>query len=157
MKTIYLPTKPGDRNPAVDQMAACPVHALRLKLRAAGLRPTRQRVALGWLVLARGPRHLTAEGLYEEAIKARVPLSLATVYNTLRQFKSVGLLREIAVDGAKAHFDTNTSHHHHFLVDGHLSDITGDLAVTGVPTPPEGMEIDRIDIIVRLKPKKSSG
>lgn len=137
-------------------MASCPVHTLRGRLRAAGLRPTRQRIALGWLLLAKGPRHVTAEGLYEEALSARVPLSLATVYNTLHQFTEAGLLREIAVEGSKAHFDTNTAHHHHFLMDGKLTDITGRLTVEGVPPPPEGMEIDRIDIVVRLKPTASA-
>jgi Fur family iron response transcriptional regulator len=157
LKSLFIPPKNGERvDPAVDHMAACPVHALRLKLRQAGLRPTRQRIALGWLLLARGHRHVTAERVYEEATRARVPLSLATVYNTLHQFTEVGLLREIAVDGSKTHFDTNTTHHHHFLIQGQLTDISEDLDVDGIPEPPEGMEIERIDIVVRLRPKTSA-
>ncbi len=87
-------------------------------LREVGLRPTRQRMALGWILFGKGDRHLTAEMLYEEASRAKVPVSLATVYNTLHQFTEVGLLRQVAVDGSKAYFDTNVSEHHHFFVEG---------------------------------------
>ena len=78
-------------------LAGCPVHVLREKLRAVGLRPTRQRTSLGWLLFAKGDRHISAEILFEEAMRARVPVSLATVYNTLHQFTQAGLLRELAV------------------------------------------------------------
>src|ERR1700760_3899761 len=97
-------------------LTGCPWHDVKTMLRDVGLRPTRQRVALGWLLFAKGDRHITAEMLYEEATGSRVRLSLATVYNTLHQFTEVGLLREIAVDGSKTYFDTNTSDHHHFLI-----------------------------------------
>ncbi len=82
------------------------------------MRPTRQRMALGWILFGKGDRHLTAEMLYEEATHAKVPVSLATVYNTLHQFTEVGLLRQVAVDGSKTYFDTNASAHHHFFVEG---------------------------------------
>src|ERR671927_182219 len=85
----------------------CPLSDLRDKLRRVGLRPTRQRVSLGWLLFGKGDRHMTAEMLFDEAVRARVPVSLATVYNTLHQFTEAGLLRQLAVDGSKAHFDTN--------------------------------------------------
>jgi len=138
-------------------MNGCPVHELRAKLRRAGLRPTRQRVALGWLLFAKGDRHVTAERLYEEATGARVPISLATVYNTLHQFTQAGLLREIAVDGAKTYFDTNVSDHHHFLIEEAqaLLDIPGTSVEVGrLPDVPEGMEIVRVDVIVRLRPAR---
>ncbi len=88
-------------------LQGCPVHLLRDKLRHAGLRPTRQRVSLGWLLFAKGDRHVSAEMLFDEAMKARVPVSLATVYNTLHQFTQAGLLRELTVDAQKIYFDTN--------------------------------------------------
>jgi Fur family iron response transcriptional regulator len=95
------------------------------RLRAAGLRPTRQRLALGKLLLENGNRHVTAEDLYHEACRAGIPVSLATVYNTLHQFTAVGLLREVVVDMGQSYFDTNTTHHHHFYDErtGCLSDI----------------------------------
>ena len=93
----------------------CPWHDVRAMLRKVGLRPTRQRMELGWLLFSKGDRHLTAEMLFEEASNARVPVSLATVYNTLNQFTDVGLLRQVAVDGSKTYFDTNTSDHYHFF------------------------------------------
>ena len=135
-------------------MQGCPVHELRAKLRRSGLRPTRQRVALGWLLFAKGDRHITAESLYDEATGKRVPISLATVYNTLHQFTQAGLLREIAVDGSKTYFDTNIADHHHFLVEdtNALLDIPGAMIeVIGLPLPPGGMEISRVDVVVRLK------
>lgn len=132
----------------------CPWHDVKSMLRDVGLRPTRQRMALGWILFSKGDRHLTAEMLYEEATKAKVPVSLATVYNTLHQFTDVGLLRQVAVDGSKTYFDTNTSAHHHFFVedDNALVDIPGAEGIVGkLPEAPEGYEIARIDVVVRLR------
>src|SRR5262245_16199108 len=89
--------------------SGCTWHDVKAMLREVGLRPTRQRMALGWILFGKGDRHITAEMLYEEASKAKVPVSLATVYNTLHQFTDVGLLRQVAVDGSKTYFDTNVS------------------------------------------------
>src|SRR5262245_39842396 len=134
----------------------CPWHDVRTLLREVGLRPTRQRMALGWILFAKGDRHLTAEMLYEEAVKAKVPVSLATIYNTLHQFTEVGLLRQVAVDGSKTYFDTNTTAHHHFFVEGEnaLVDIPGAEDIVGkLPAAPPGYDIARIDVVVRLRPK----
>jgi Fur family iron response transcriptional regulator len=123
------------------------------RLIAAGLRPTRQRVALGELLFSGGDRHVTAERLFEEATAARMPVSLATVYNTLHQFTAAGLLREIAVDGERVYFDTNVSDHHHFLLEdsGELRDIAGARVVIGdLPDPPPGLKVARVDVVVRL-------
>jgi len=125
-------------------------------LRGAGLRPTRQRVALARLLFAEGDRHVTAERLHEEALASKVPVSLATVYNTLHQFTEAGLLREVAVEGAKTYFDTNTSNHYHFFCErsGKLLDIdTGAIRIEGLPEAPEGMTISRVDVLVRLVDK----
>ncbi|MFN0219417.1 MAG: iron response transcriptional regulator IrrA [Hyphomicrobium sp.] len=122
-------------------------------LRAAGLRPTRQRLVLGTLLFAGGDRHVTAEQLHAEVAGLGQHVSLATVYNTLHQFRRAGLVRELAIDGSKAYFDTNTSNHSHFLLEssGELMDIPGDtIQIAGVPTPPEGMKITHIDVVVRL-------
>lgn len=127
-------------------------------LRGAGLRPTRQRVALAYLLFADGDRHVTAETLHEEAQARKVPVSLATVYNTLHQFTEAGLLREVAVEGAKTYFDTNTSNHYHFFCEhsGKLLDIaTGAIRIEGLPEAPEGMTISRVDVLVRLVDKPS--
>jgi Fur family iron response transcriptional regulator len=126
-------------------------------LRQAGLRPTRQRLALGALLFETGDRHVTAELLHAEAVAVGHHVSLATVYNTLHQFKRAGLLRELAINGSKAYFDTNTSNHNHFFIeaDGELHDIPGDaIKVDGVPSPPEGMRISHIDVVVRLVSEK---
>lgn len=132
--------------------------AVDKRVRDAGLRPTRQRVALGNLLFAKGDRHLSAEELHEEALAAGVPVSLATVYNALHQFTEAGLLRILAVEGSKTYFDTNTSDHHHFFVEGEnrIFDIAaGPVEIVNLPEPPEGMEIANVDIVVRLRPKRA--
>jgi Fur family iron response transcriptional regulator len=137
---------------------ATPMEVAKL-LRGAGLRPTRQRVALAALLFAAGDRHVTAELLHEEAQVRKVPVSLATVYNTLHQFKEAGLLREVAVEGAKTYFDTNTSNHYHFFCEStaRLLDIdTGAIHIEGLPEAPEGMAISRVDVLVRLVNKRGS-
>jgi len=129
---------------------------ISLRLRRAGLRPTRQRVALATLLFCSGDRHVTAELLHEEAVRAGERVSLATVYNTLHQFKRAGLLREIAIGGQRAHFDTNTSNHNHFFVEaeGKLVDIPGNsIRVDGLPEPPPELKISHIDVVVRLVSK----
>lgn len=124
------------------------------KLRSVGLRPTRQRLALARILFAGGDRHVSAESLHGEAQAAKVPVSLATVYNTLNQFKAAGLLREVAIEGSRSYFDTNTSSHcHYFLEDsGELIDLdAASVSVQGLPDLPAGTAVDRIDIIVRLR------
>ncbi|WP_210272803.1 iron response transcriptional regulator IrrA [Chthonobacter rhizosphaerae] len=132
---------------------------VRSLLSGAGLRPTRQRMALGEILFGRGHRHVSAEQLHDEAQGARVPVSLATIYNTLHQFTEAGLLREVAIDGTKTYFDTNVDDHHHFFVEGSndVFDIpAASVSIEHVPEPPEGMEIVRVDVVVRLRPRDPS-
>src|SRR5262245_59875211 len=122
-------------------------------LRRASLRPTRQRVALAELLFGNGDRHVTAEMLHDEAVRAGQRVSLATGYNTMHQFQRAGLLREIAIGGQRAYFDTNTSNHNHFFVEseGQIVDIPGtSIRVDGLPDPPEHLKISHIDVVVRL-------
>lgn len=124
------------------------------RVRTAGLRPTRQRLALARLLFDGGDRHVTAEQLHGEAQTQEISVSLATVYNTLNQFTRAGLMREVVVEPGRSYFDTNTTDHHHFFSEngGGLSDIPADgLSVLGLPDAPEGTEIERIDVIVRVK------
>jgi Fur family iron response transcriptional regulator len=124
------------------------------RLRTAGLRPTRQRLELAHLLFAHGDRHVTAETLHGEAVKAGAKVSLATVYNTLHQFTEAGLLRQVVVEAGRFYFDTNVDAHQHFYVedDGTLIDIPGeDVAVSSVPEPPKGTALSRIDVVVRIR------
>src|SRR5512143_2200488 len=124
------------------------------RLRGAGLRPTRQRVELVGLLFSKGDRHVTAESLHDEAARCGVQVSLATVYNTLHQFTHAGLLRQVVVDAARGYFDTNTGEHQHFFLEdeGTLIDIPGEeITVAGVPSPPPGLAVDRVDVVVRVK------
>ncbi len=123
------------------------------RLRAAGLRPTRQRLALAKLLFDCCDRHVSAEQLHGEALSSNIRVSLATVYNTLHQFTAAGMLREIVVDAGRSYFDTNTTDHHHFFYEqsGRLEDIPGDMvSVTRMPQAPQGTSIRRVDVIVRV-------
>ena len=123
------------------------------RLRRSGLRPTRQRLALGELLFGDMDRHVSAEQLHAEAVASGYAVSLATVYNTLHQFTEAGMLRELAIDAGKNYFDTNTSNHNHFYIEheGRLEDIPDDtIRVEGVPQPPDGLEVTHVDVVVRL-------
>ena len=124
-------------------------------LAEAGLRPTRQRIALAHLLIGDGQhRHVTAESLFDAARQAGDSVSLATVYNTLKVFSEAGLLREITVNGAKSYFDTDTSNHPHFFWEetGALSDAPDEeLEIARLPEAPSGAEISKVDVVIRLR------
>ncbi len=124
-------------------------------LASAGLRPTRQRLALAALLVGDGQnRHVTAEGLFAAAAGAGEKVSLATVYNTLRTFCDAGLMNEIVVDGARSYFDTRMDDHPHFYwEDSHLlTDAPADdLTIATLPAAPPGTQISRVDVVIRLK------
>lgn len=141
---------------AAVKLTGCPWRDSSELMRAAGLRPTKQRRALVGLLFGKGERHLTAEMLYEEAIKATIPVSLATVYNTINQLADLGLLRRVSVDGAKTYYDTNVSNHHHFYFESshELADIpNAELLIGAMPDIPDGYEIARVDVVIRLRSK----
>jgi Fur family iron response transcriptional regulator len=123
-------------------------------LRMAGLRPTRQRVALAELLFGGHHRHISAEQLHDEANSANVNVSLATIYNTLHQFRTAGLLREVAVDASRSYFDTDTSDHHHFYLEDEqrVIDIpASSIVIKNLPEPPSGMAITHVDVVVRVR------
>lgn len=130
-----------------------PYSALIDQLKDAGLRPTRQRLALAKLLFDGGHRHFTAEQLHAEAMGAEVRVSLATVYNTLHQFNDAGLLREVVVEAGRSYFDTNMEDHHHFYIEGsgELQDVAREKVVLSeLPEAPEGMKVSRVDVVIRL-------
>ncbi len=138
----------------MDRESAAPADAAAQRLKAAGLRPTRQRIELARLLFAEQDRHVTAESLAEEGTRAGVKVSLATVYNTLHQFQAAGLLRQVVVDASRTYFDTNVGDHQHFFVEneGLLIDIPGEaISVSGVPAAPEGLTLERVDVVVRVR------
>lgn len=127
--------------------------SVRERLRAVGLRVTRQRQELAHLLFSNGRRHITAEQLCGEARRCGIKVSLATVYNTLNQFTAAGLLREIVVDPPRCYFDTNTTDHHHFYHEANdrLLDIPAEQVVLkGLPAPPAGKKIRSIDVVIRI-------
>ena len=124
------------------------------RLRAIGLRPTRQRLALATLLFAQGDRHVSADDLFKEARANGIAVSLATIYNTLHEFTAKGLLRAVSVDSLGTYFDTNASDHHHFFFErsGHLQDIpNNDVHISSLPQAPKGTKVSRVDVVIRLK------
>jgi Fur family transcriptional regulator, iron response regulator len=124
-------------------------------LQQAGVRPTRQRLLLAELLVGDGlDRHVTAESLFAAASNGEAPVSLATVYNTLRAFCDVGLLTEVTVDGNKSYFDTRTEEHPHFYWErnGQLTDAPKDaVRIESLPVAPAGTEVSKVDIVIRLR------
>ena len=120
-----------------------------------GLRPTRQRLSLATLLVGDGKdRHVTAESLFAAAHNSGEKVSLATVYNTLKAFCDAGLMNEITVDGTRSYFDTRMDDHPHFFweEENRLSDAPPEeLELASIPTPPEGTEISRIDVVIRVR------
>lgn len=120
-----------------------------------GLRPTRQRLALAALLVGDGEdRHVTAESLFALAAGAGERVSLATIYNTLRAFCEAGLMNEVVVDGSKSYFDTRMDEHPHFYWEdtGRLTDAPAEeLRIEGLPDAPSGMQVARVDVVIRLK------
>lgn len=148
-----MPRQMQTKQIAKDDAAGNDAAALA-RLRAFGLRPTRQRRELAGLLFSGCDRHVTAESLHDEVTQAGAKVSLATVYNTLHQFTEAGLLRQVVVDASRSYFDTNVGDHQHFFLEdeGMLIDIPGDaIAVAGVPNPPAGLSVDRVDVVVRVR------
>ena len=133
------------------------LHRAKTWLTSADLRPTRQRLSLATLLVGEGQnRHVTAEGLHEAVLATDDKVSLATVYNTLRVFCSVGLMQEVIVDGGggRSHFDTRVDDHPHFYIEdrGYLIDAPGtNLNIENIPDIPEGYAIAKIDVFIRLR------
>ena len=125
-----------------------------------GLRPTRQRVAIAKALIGDGlDRHVTAESLFEAVQSHGTSVSLATVYNTLKAFCDAGLMQEVTVDGSKSYFDTKTHDHPHFFWedDGELTDAPADqLDIAELPDAPDGMEIAKVDVVIRLRRKSTA-
>ncbi len=120
-----------------------------------GLRPTRQRLSLATLLIGDGHnRHVTAEGLYAAARDSGEAVSLATVYNTLRAFCEVGLMHEITVDGVRSYFDTRMDDHPHYYWEdsAEITDAPAEeLEISRLPEAPEGAEITRVDVVIRVR------
>lgn len=122
-------------------------------LRSHGVTPTAQRVQIGRIVLTR-PTHFSAEQLYEQVNEAGAYVSKATVYNTLGLFVEKGLLRQVLVDPSKVFYDSNMSPHHHFydVESGELADIeASDIQIGALPEAGEGVEIEGVDVVVRIR------
>ena len=157
MSDTMSPPRHSSKLPSIEDQAGFDDRSFEMKLRGVGLRPTRQRVSLGRLIFAQGQRHITADILYDEARCASIPVSLATVYNTLHQFTEAGLLRRVMTDCCKLYYDTNSAEHCHFLFEDQdrLLDVSWSQVTIDKTPIPQDYEVVRVDVLIRLRNKNA--
>ena len=126
------------------------------KLLNNGIRPTKQRMILAKILFERGDRHICAEDLFEEVKKEDRKISLATIYNTLKQFTSLGLLREIVVDQNRSIYCTNKEAHYHLYIEkeNKIVDIPIENINLNIPKIPACLSLHNVDVIVRIRTLK---
>ncbi len=122
-------------------------------LRSKSLKITKQRLLVANYLLDGHNKHITAEDLFKKLNKSKLKISLATVYNTLHEFYKSKLINKLVINSEKIYFDTNMSDHHHFYnrEDGMLIDVSNNLKINGLPNPPKGKKIEKIEVLVHLK------
>ena len=133
-------------------------HKAIKKLENGGLRPTKQRMVLAKLLFEKGKRHVSAEELYDEVHKENRKISLATVYNTLKQFTKLGIIKEIVVDQNKSLYCNNYKSHYHLYIEdeGKVVDIPTQNIDLNVPSIPACLSLHNVDVIVRVRTLKDT-
>jgi Fur family iron response transcriptional regulator len=124
-------------------------------LRAHGINPSAQRVAVGEFVLTT-KAHPSADEVWTR-VKERFPMiSRATVYNTLNLFTEKGLLRELVLTEGRVVYDPHTADHHHFIDDatGAIIDIPWNALEVHNIDSLEAYEVNEYQVVVRgrIKP-----
>lgn len=146
-RSASVPGRTGDR-------LGCPAAQARELVRRAGLRATAQRCAIAWLLTGPAPRHVTPDSLHQEAARARIPISLSSVYNIIRQFTDAGILRQRTFPGGTTIYDTDISDHQHMIVEdtGEIIDIGSPSATIGdLPQIPEGYVLDGVELVITVR------
>ena len=141
-------------NKVFDPLSAYSI-ALK-KIEQSGIRPTKQRRILAKILFEKGDRHISAENLFDEVKKEDRKISMATIYNTLKQFTSLGLIREIVVDQNKSLYCTNNKSHYHLYIEdeGKIHDIPTENINLDIPSIPACLTLHSIDVIVRVRSLK---
>ena len=123
------------------------------KLSNIGLRPTKQRMILIKLLFENPDRHISAEELHQEVRKEDRKISLATIYNTLKHFTKVGLLKELVLDQNKSIYCTNHDHHYHLYIEDEskVIDIPRKNIDLNIPSIPACLSLHNVDIVVRVR------
>ena len=131
-------------------------HQTMKKIESSGIRPTKQRRVLAKILFEKGNRHLSADELFHDVKKEDRKISMATVYNTLKQFTSLGLVREIVVDQNKSLYCTNHKSHYHLYIEdeGKIIDIPTKNIDLNIPSIPACLQLHNIDVIVRIRTLK---
>ena len=131
-------------------------HQALKKIESSGIRPTKQRRVLAKILFEKGNRHVSADELFHDVKKEDRKISMATVYNTLKQFTSLGLVREVVVDQNKSLYCTNHKSHYHLYIEdeGKIVDIPTKNINLDIPSIPACLQLHNIDVIVRIRTLK---
>ena len=131
-------------------------HQAMKKIESSGIRPTKQRRVLAKILFEKGNRHLSADELFHDVKKEDRKISMATVYNTLKQFTSLGLVREVVVDQNKSLYCTNHKSHYHLYIEdeGKIVDIPTKNIDLNIPSIPACLQLHNIDVIVKIRTLK---
>ena len=126
------------------------------KIEKSGIRPTKQRRILAKIIFDKGTRHISADNLFDEVKKEDRKISMATIYNTLKQFTSMGIIREVVVDQNKSLYCNNTQSHYHLYIEdeGKIVDIPTKNIDLNIPSMPACLQLHKIDVIVRIRTLK---
>ncbi|MSP10233.1 MAG: transcriptional repressor [Pelagibacteraceae bacterium] len=129
------------------------------KLRASGLRPTKQRLRICKTLFDRDKTfHFLVKDLVETLNEKTEDqkISVATVYNTVHAFKKSGYLKQLNIDPNHNYFDTNISHHHHFFDEStkELIDLNNDqVEKIEIKKTLPGKTISSVEILVKVENK----
>jgi len=133
-------------------------HKTLRRIEESGIRPTKQRRILAKILFEKGNRHVSAEELFYDVKKEDRKISMATVYNTLKQFTSLGIIREVVVDQNKSLYCTNNKSHYHLYIEdeGKIVDIPTKNINLNIPSIPACLQLHNIDVIIRIRTLKEN-
>ena len=128
--------------------------SIRDKIQESGLRLTLQRIEIAKILFSGPPKHFTANHIYKIVEKKKLNISLATIYNTLRDFSDKKLINEIIFEPSRNWYDTCLEDHHHFFNSKtqKLIDINkNDISLKSYPKPPDGYKIRKYNIVIEIE------
>ncbi len=125
-------------------------------LRARGIQPSAQRVAIGSYVLQTGD-HPSADDVFQAVTKSFPHVSRATIYNTLNLFVEKGLLRSLTMSEGRVVFDPRLERHHHFVdeASGRIVDVPWHALEVGRIETLTDFEVSDYQVVLRGRCKPS--
>ena len=129
---------------------------IETKLKKFGIKITKQRMEIASILFDGEFKHFSADDLYNLTEKKNLQISLATIYNTLKEFSNLGLIKEIIIDPNRIWYDTCVKNHYHFYnsATNKLIDIPeAQIKVSKLPSIPKGHKIEQMNVVIHLQRK----